>query len=40
LNENREPEGVAALNRLDIARLNEVKAIFAQFIKYAEGNIV
>jgi hypothetical protein len=38
LNENREPEVLAALNCLGIARLNAVMAIFTQFIKYVEGN--
>jgi hypothetical protein len=38
LNENRETEVLAALSRLDIARLNQVMVIFTRFIKYMEGN--
>jgi hypothetical protein len=37
-NENRETEGLAALNRLDIAWLNEVMVIFMQCIKCVEEN--
>jgi hypothetical protein len=37
---NRETEALAALNRLDIARLNEVKIIFTRFTKYVEGNSI
>jgi hypothetical protein len=40
LNENRETEVLAALNCLDVARLNEVVVIFARFIKSAEGNSI
>jgi hypothetical protein len=31
LNENRETEALAAMNRFDIARLNEVMVIFTRF---------
>jgi hypothetical protein len=37
---NRETEALAALNRLDIGKLNEVKVIFTRFIKYVEGNSI
>jgi hypothetical protein len=40
LKENREAGELASLNRLDIARLNEVKVIFTRFIKYVEGNSI
>jgi hypothetical protein len=39
-NENRETEVLAALNRLDIAWLNEVMVIFTRFIKCVEGNSI
>jgi hypothetical protein len=40
LNENREAEVLAALDRLDIARLNEGMVIFTRFIKCVEGNSI
>jgi hypothetical protein len=40
LSEKRETEVLAALNRLDIARLNEVMAIPTRFIKHVEGNSI
>jgi hypothetical protein len=40
LTENEETETMAAMNRLDIFRLNDVMAIFMRFIKYAEGNFI
>jgi hypothetical protein len=40
LNENRETEVLAALNRLDIAGLNEVMVSFTQFVKCAEENSI
>jgi hypothetical protein len=40
LNENREAEVLAALNRLDIARPNEVMIIFTRFLKCVEGNSI
>jgi hypothetical protein len=38
--ENGETDALAALNRLDIARLNEIMAILTGFIEYAEGNFI
>jgi hypothetical protein len=38
--ENGETEARAALNRIDIAILNEVVAIFTRFIKCVEGNFL
>jgi hypothetical protein len=40
LNENRETEVLAAPNRLNIARMNEVMVIFTRFIKCVEGNSI
>jgi hypothetical protein len=40
LKDKEETEALAALMRLDFARLNEVMAVFRQFIKSAEGNFV
>jgi nitrate reductase assembly molybdenum cofactor insertion protein NarJ len=40
LKENGETETLAALNRLDAGRLNEVIVIFTQFIKCVERNFV
>jgi hypothetical protein len=40
VNENGETEALAALNRLNIATLNEVMTIFTQFIKYVELNFI
>jgi hypothetical protein len=38
--ENGENEALAVLNRLDIAKLNEVMPIFLQFIKCVEGDFL
>jgi hypothetical protein len=38
LNKNRETEGLTALNCFDIARLNEVMAIFTQFVTNVDGS--
>jgi hypothetical protein len=38
--ENEETEALVAVNRLDIARLNEVMAIFTRLIKYMEGTFI
>jgi hypothetical protein len=40
LKDNGETDALAALMRLDFARLNEVMAVFRRFIKSAEGNSV
>jgi hypothetical protein len=40
LKHNGEMEALAALNRLDIARLNEGMVIFTRFIKCVEGNSI
>jgi hypothetical protein len=40
LTENGETKARAALDRLDIARLNEVVVIFTGFIKGVEGNFI
>jgi hypothetical protein len=40
LNDKEETDSLAALMRLDFTRLNEVMAVFRQFIKSAEGNSV
>jgi hypothetical protein len=40
LKDKEETDALAALMRLDIARLNEVMAVFRRFIKSAEGNSV
>jgi hypothetical protein len=40
LNGNRETEVLAAMNCLDIARLNEVIVIFTRFIKCVHGNSI
>jgi hypothetical protein len=40
LNDEEETDPLAALMRLDFARLNEVMAVFRRFIKSAEGNPV
>jgi hypothetical protein len=40
LNDKEQTEAMAALNRLDVGRLNEVLAIFTRFVKSAEGNSV
>jgi hypothetical protein len=40
LMEGGETEALAALNRLDIARLNDVIVIFTRFIKCVEGNFI
>jgi hypothetical protein len=40
LNENRETAAWAALNRLDIDRLNEFMVTFMRFIKCVEGNSI
>jgi hypothetical protein len=40
LKEHRGTEVQAALNRLDIARLNEAMVIFTRFIKCLEGNSI
>jgi hypothetical protein len=38
LTENGENESLAVLNRLDIAKLDEIMPIFLQFIKCVEGD--
>jgi hypothetical protein len=38
--ENGKTEALAPLNRLHVGRLNEIMAIFKQFIKYVDGNFV
>jgi hypothetical protein len=38
--ENRETKALAALNRLDIARLNKIMVIFTRFIMCVEGNYI
>jgi hypothetical protein len=40
LKENRETEALAALDRLDIARLNEIMVIFTRFSMCVEGNSI
>jgi hypothetical protein len=40
LKEREETEVMAALNLLDVAKLNEVLAIFRRFVKSADGNSV
>jgi hypothetical protein len=40
LKDKEETEAMAALNRLDVGRLNEVLAIFRRFVKSVEGNSV
>jgi hypothetical protein len=40
LNENRATEVLAALNRLDVTRLNEVIGVLTRFTKGAEGNFI
>jgi hypothetical protein len=40
LNDEEETDALAALMRLDFAKLNEVMAVFRRFIKSAEGNSV
>jgi hypothetical protein len=40
LKDKGETDALAALMRLDFARLNEVMAVFGWFIKSAEGNFV
>jgi hypothetical protein len=40
LTENEEAEALAALNRLDIARLNEVMTIFTRLIKCLKRNCI
>jgi hypothetical protein len=40
LMENDETAAVAALNRLDIAKLNEAMTIFTQFIKCVKRNFI
>jgi hypothetical protein len=40
LTENGENKALAVLNRLDIAKLNEVMPIFLQFIKCVEGDFL
>jgi hypothetical protein len=40
LNDEKETGALAALMRLDFARLNEAMAVFRWFIKSAEGNSV
>jgi hypothetical protein len=40
LKDKEETDALAALMRFDFARLNEVMAVFRQFIKSAEGNSV
>jgi hypothetical protein len=40
LTENRETEVLAALNHLNIARLNKLMVIFTRFIKCVEGNSI
>jgi hypothetical protein len=40
LNDKEEMEAMAAVNHLDIGRLNEVLAIFRRFVKSVEGNSV
>jgi hypothetical protein len=40
LTENRENEALAMLNRLDIAKLNEMMPILLQFIKCVEGDFL
>jgi hypothetical protein len=40
LKDKGETDALAALMRLDFARLNEVMAVFRRFIKSAEGNSV
>jgi hypothetical protein len=40
LKDKEETEAMAALNRLDVGRLNEVLAIFTRFVKSVEGNSV
>jgi hypothetical protein len=40
LNDKEDTDAIAALMRLDFARLNEVMAVFRRFIKSAKGNSV
>jgi hypothetical protein len=40
LTEGGGTEALTALNRLDIARLNDVIVIFTRFIKCVEGNFI
>jgi hypothetical protein len=40
LNDKEETEAMAALNHLDVGRLNKILAIFTSFAKSAEGNSV
>jgi hypothetical protein len=40
LKENGETEALAALNHLDVARLNEVMLVFTRFIKCVERNSI
>jgi hypothetical protein len=40
LKDKKETDTLAALMRLDFARLNEVMAVFRRFIKFVEGNSV
>jgi hypothetical protein len=40
LMENGEMGAFAALDRFDIARLNELMALFTRFIECVEGNLI
>jgi hypothetical protein len=39
LNDEEETDALAALMRLDFARLNKVMAVFRRFIKSVEGTL-